>query len=371
MTMLELDELARRFDEHHTEVKGFFAESEKGLKGVNARLGDIEQKMVRRHGAPGGGDGREAKSLGAALVEHPEFARVSALASTRGKITLELKTITSIVGSGAALVAPDFRPDPVLTQRRRLFVRDLVAPGATVGNAVFYPRQTLRSLNSSVVSEGTRKPESNIGFDIETAPVRTLAHFTKTSRQILDDAPVLQSTVDSELRYGLGLNEEAEMIFGDGTGQHILGVVPQSTAYETSRNVGGDTKFDTVAHAIAQSEVALLPATGIVMNTNDLEGLKVVKDTLGRYIASGGPFGPMITSLWGRPVVGTLAMPVNQFLVGAFLDGATIYDRQGVTVLISTENEDDFVNNKVTILCEERLAFAVRRPQAFIYGVFP
>jgi HK97 family phage major capsid protein len=371
MTMLELDELARRFDEHHTEVKGFFADSEKGLKGVNARLGDIEQKMARRraHGS-GVGDG-EAKTLGAALVEHPEFANVATLANSRGKITLELKNIiTSAAAVGGALVAPDFRPDPVLIQRRRLFVRDLVAPGSTIGNAVTYPRQSVRTLAAAVVSEGVRKPESTITFDIQTAPVRTIAHWTKTSRQILDDAPQLQSTVDSELRYGLSLAEESELLFADGSGVHILGVVPQATAYETGRNVGGDTRFDTLAHALAQSAVALLPATGIVMNLDDLEALKIVKDDLHRYIG-GGPFGPPITSIWGRPVVGTPVMSAGHFLTGAFLDGAQIFDRQGANVLISTENEADFVENKATILCEERLAFTVRRPQAFIYGQFP
>jgi HK97 family phage major capsid protein len=129
----------------------------------------------------------------------------------------------------------------------------------------------VRDLNAGVVSEGVRKPQSAITFDIETAPVRTIAHWTKTSRQILDDAPQLQSTVDSELRYGLSLAEEQEILFGDGTGQHILGVVAQATAYDTGRNVLNDTRFDTLAHGIAQSEVALLPATGIIMNINDLE----------------------------------------------------------------------------------------------------
>jgi HK97 family phage major capsid protein len=375
MKMLELDELARRFDEHHTEVKGFFAESEKGLKGVNARLGDIEQKMARRGGNGSRGGGQPAGSLGAELIAHPDFAQVKALANSRGKVTLELKTvtITSDAGVGGALVAPDFRPDPVLIQRRRLFVRDLVAPGSTVGNAVTYPRQTVRDLNASVVSEGVRKPQSSITFDIETAPVRTIAHWTKTSRQILDDAPQLQSTVDSELRYGLSLAEEQELLWGDGTGVHVLGVVPQSTAYDTSRNgtFTLETKFDTLAHALAQSEVALLPATGIVMNLDDLNMLKGVKNTIGNYIADGGPFGPPISSIWGRPVVGTTVMPVGNFLVGAFLDGAQIFDRQGASVLVSTENEDDFVTNKATLLCEERLAFTVRRPQAFIYGTFP
>jgi HK97 family phage major capsid protein len=121
---------------------------------------------------------------------------------------------------------------------------------------------------------------------------------------------------------------------------------------------------------LAQSEVALLPATGIVLNNNDLEGLKVIKDADGRYIG-GGPFGPPIRSIWGRPVVGTPQMDPGDFLVGAFRDGAQLYDRETVQVLISSENEDDFTRNLLTILVEERLAFAVKRPQAFIYGVFP
>ena len=41
------------------------------------------------------------------------------------------------------------------------------------------------------------------------------------------------------------------------------------------------------------------------------------------------------------------------------------------TLIISTENEDDFVRNLATFLVEERCALTVRRPQAFIYGAFP
>jgi HK97 family phage major capsid protein len=366
--------LIQEFKSSHTATMERFDKTEKDVKGIAAHINDIEQKLARRRGNGSGGAGEQAGSLGAELIAHPDFAQIKALANSRGKVTLELKTVTvlsSAVGSGAALVAPDFRLDPVLIQRRRLFVRDLVAPGSTIGNAITYPRQSLRSMAASVVSEGVLKPESNITFDIQTAPVRTIAHWTKTSRQILDDAPQLQSTVDSELRYGLSLAEEQEMLFGDGSGVHILGVVPQSTAYETGRDIGGDTKFDTIAHALAQSAVALLPSTGVVMNIDDLEALKVIKNTLGSYIAEGGPFGPPITSIWGRPVVGTPVMTQGHFLVGAFLDGAQIFDRQGASVLISTENENDFITNLATILCEERLAFTVKRPQAFIYGAFP
>ncbi len=37
---------------------------------------------------------------------------------------------------------------------------------------------------------------------------------------------------------------------------------------------------------------------------------------------------------------------------------------------ISTENADDFEKNMISIRCEERLALAVKRPEAFVYGSF-
>jgi HK97 family phage major capsid protein len=61
-------------------------------------------------------------------------------------------------------------------------------------------------------------------------------------------------------------------------------------------------------------------------------------------------------------------MQVSHFLTGAFRLGAQIFDRMSMEVLLSTENEDDFVRNMITIRAEERLALAVYRPQAFIYG---
>lgn len=61
-------------------------------------------------------------------------------------------------------------------------------------------------------------------------------------------------------------------------------------------------------------------------------------------------------------------MGTGKFLTGAFNLGAQIFDRQQAAIAVATENEDDFVRNLVTILCEERLALAVYRPEAFIYG---
>jgi HK97 family phage major capsid protein len=59
-------------------------------------------------------------------------------------------------------------------------------------------------------------------------------------------------------------------------------------------------------------------------------------------------------------------MTVDTALVGAFSLGAQIFDREDANVVISTENQDDFIKNMITVRAEQRLALAVYRPEAFI-----
>ena len=54
--------------------------------------------------------------------------------------------------------------------------------------------------------------------------------------------------------------------------------------------------------------------------------------------------------------------------MGDFAMGATIYDRQQKSVYTSDSHADLFVRNGVAILAEERLAFAIERPNAFVKG---
>lgn len=60
----------------------------------------------------------------------------------------------------------------------------------------------------------------------------------------------------------------------------------------------------------------------------------------------------------------------GKFLTGAFNAAAQLFDREDANVVISTENADDFEKNMISIRCEERLALAVKRPEAFVYGSF-
>ncbi|MET4214377.1 phage major capsid protein [Bradyrhizobium sp. LA2.1] len=363
-----LGELRTQLDRITGDVSGRVDAASRRLEDLETRNRDIEQLLAdgARGGRFGGGSN---ESPGEIFIRSEAFKSFGGSAG-RGNISAVVQAITSASTSAGGMIAPDRRGEIVGLPKRRLTIRGLIAPGTTNSNNVNYVRQTTRTNNAAVVTEGAQKPESGLAWTEADAPVRTIAHWVPVSRQAMDDAPMLQSTIDGELRYGLSVKEEEELLLGSGAGQHIYGIIPQATAYETGRNGTGDTAFDTLAHAIAQSEVALLPATGIVMNNNDLESLKIIKDGDDRYIG-GGPFGPPITTIWGRPAVGTPAMAAGEFLVGAFLDGAQIFDRLDAEVLVSSEDRDNFIKNMLTVRAEERLAMAVKRPAAFVHGAFP
>lgn len=283
---------------------------------------------------------------------------------------MKANTLTSGVGVGGSLIAPDVRTDPTLLPRRRPSVRSLLAPGNTTSNVVFYPRQTARTNNFSVVSEGALKPQSDIQFEQKQAPVTTIASWVIASRQLFDDAPAMQSTVDGELRYMLDFAEEVELLTGDGTGVHLSGLTPNSTPFVRPFTAALEQNADVLIEAIAQAEASLLPATGLVLNPIDYMKMLALKDSQGRYL-SNGPFGPAQPRLlWDLPVAPTMAMTAGHFLVGSFAVAAQVYDRMDAIVAVSSEDADNFRKNLITVLAEKRLAMAVKVPAALIYGAF-
>ncbi len=181
------------------------------------------------------------------------------------------------------------------------------------------------------------------------------------TRQVMDDAPALSSLVDAELGYMIKLQEEAQLISGDGTGQNILGLIPQATAYSAPFVITGETPIDRIALAMLQAELALLPASGIVVHPTDWTKMRMVKNANGEYIL-GSPTKSGPPTLWGLPVVSTPAITAGSFLVGAFDTAAQIFDRMELEILLSTEHGNNFTNNEVTVRAEERLAMAVKRP---------
>ena len=342
-------------------------------KAANARLDDVEQKIVNFRGAEGGA---ETKSIGEMFVESDTVKRLLADGSSfRGKASFEAKAIltslsTDAAGSVGDAIANTRLPGILPLAQRRMTVRDLLSQGRMDGNTLEYVKETGFTNSAGMVAEGAAKPASDIKLDLVTTSAKVIAHYMKASRQVMDDVSQLMSIINNRLLYGLAYKEESQLLNGDGTGQNLNGIITQATAYVAPFDPAGtETGIDLIRLAALQAYLAEYPASGIVMHPSDWARIELLKDTQGRYII-GNPQGTIAPTLWGLPIVATQAITVDKFLVGAFQMGAQVFDRWAARVEVATENEDDFIKNLVTVLAEERLALAVYRPEAFIYGDF-
>lgn len=338
------------------------------LESLETKSTDIEQRMASRRG--GGGDG-SVKSLGQMVGASDDLKNFVAVSGAKGSVRVVVKNaITSATGSAGALIVPERDTEIVGMPKRQMTIRQLLSVGPTTSNSIEYARMVTRTNNAAATAETAQKPESNYVWEQDDAPVRTIAHWVPVSRQAMDDIPQLESEIDGELRYGLDLVEEAELLKGDGTGQHLHGLVPQATAYANPGvTVVNPTKIDILRLAILQASLAEYPADGIVLHPTDWADIELTKDGENRYIFANviqlaGP------QLWGRPVIGTQAMDLDEFLVGAFRTAAKIWDRMDIEVLISSEDRDNFIKNMLTVRAEKRLALAVKRPGALVTGDF-
>lgn len=333
---------------------------------------ELAQKMVRG----GGGGGEAAQTWGNAFIESKsaDFEHLR-----RGKTTIGLDlatktTITSAAGSGNDLIVPERDQLLGLPQRRRT-VRALMSTVRVSSNAVEYPRQTTRPAGAAAqTAEGAAIAESAMAFDLATAYIRTIAHWIPASMQVLDDAPMLSDLIDTELRYGLAIKEEEQLLFGSGTGQNLTGLVTAATGFDTTTlttlGLGSTpTRLDRLGAAIYQAALSEVPPDGIVMHPADWwAAAQLSKDAAGGYILA-NPAAQLTPTLWGLPVVVTQAMTVGRFLVGAF-KAQTLYDRMDPRVEVSTEHADFFTRLLVAIRAVQRIGTAVKRPTALVSGTF-
>lgn len=337
--------------------------------GLQDRLNDVEQKLSRRTGA----EEEAQKSIGEQFTNGDDFKGLAE--KGRGIARMRLKAVTSITSSttgtgGVGVGIQPARVPGIITGPERPFtIRDLIMPGRTSSNAIEYVRESGFQNMAAPVAETTAKPQSDLSFELITTTVKTLAHWFRASKQVLADIPLLQSYIDGRAIYGLKYVEENQILAGDGTGQNLLGLIPQATAFNNALRKTGDTKIDTLRRAILQVRIAEYRASAIALNPVDWADMELAKDSTGSYIWVNVQDGGQ-PRMWRLPVIDTNAVPVGGFLVGAFNIAAQVFDREDANVEVSTEDADNFTKNMVTIRAEERLALAVYRPQSFVYGPF-
>ena len=330
------------------------------------------------------------KSLGEQFLDSATFAdmRASEFRNLGGSVAMEGKDVFSAMGGNVSIPALG-SAQQLPWQNRTLRpgrVRDLFPHETTTAAVLYGIRETGFTNNAAFVAErraanGTSapvgdatdvyglKPKSNVSIETITYPISTLAHLMDVHKNVLADEPRLRGMLDRDMVDGVKMVEDEAILYGNGTGENLRGII-NTTGVQTYLQVSPDKKSAAIRRAATRAMLAYFQPTGIVLHPYDWEDIELEEDGHGAYRIAVSVTTGAETRLWRMSVVETPAILQDKFLLGSFGQGARIYDREQVSVTVSTENRDNYERNVVTLRCEERLGLEVPRPESFVYGTF-
>lgn len=363
-------QIKAQLDRIHNEVRDHGKE-------IADRVSSLEQIVAQgghSHDAQGRMDSIGAQAV-ALLAEDPIF-QANADAAQRGlrasqfssRVNVEggiRATITNVdvgqVGDTSVAGVRDRRGDLVLAPEQRLRLLDVLPSRRAQSDEVEFIQITATGDAGEQLKEGDLKAEVEASGTLATSKIATVAAFTKASRQILSDQSALQAAVDRILRYKVRSKLEGLLVNGDGTTSKINGLLNQAA---TLTPTIGTTPADIVGEALMRQADAGYAPNVVLLSPEDWFKIQITKNTEDEYIF-GSPTNPVPPALWNTQIVVTPSIAVDTAMV---LDTSftTLLDRWQTSVMVATENSDDFVRNLVTILAEVRAGLEVADQNAIV-----
>jgi HK97 family phage major capsid protein len=307
-----------------------------------------------------------------------------ALASMKNTNTKEnLRMVSKAVGNmmvssnvAAGVIQAEREAGITRVVRRNPFILSLVNIGSINSNLWEWVQQANPEGDAAMTAEGAKKAQVDFDLVLASAQVRKVTAFIKVSKEMLDDVDLIESEIDQELTELINLKIDAQVLSGDGTGQNLVGILGNATAFApgtfatgAANQVTTPTKQDVLRVAINQIDIAEFSPNYIVMHPSDVASMDLQKATDGHYILP--PFSTSANTLIkGIPVVSNTGVTEGTYLVGDFTKSGVRF-REGLTFDVGYEN-DDFTKNFVTILAEARLVHRVKSNYypAFVTGTF-
>ena len=295
------------------------------------------------------------------------------LAMSRDELLASYETGSVYNRSTMAAAGDVSVPDPARTRwygavpelARPLTLLDLIPTAPMDAGSFDYTPVTGNLDTAAEIAEAVPKPTADVTLGDATAKAQTVAHYHKIPKPQLADVPGLQTVLTNRLVYGVNRRVESQLLSGDGTGVNLLGVLHLSGVGAPASGVGDTVNSDLVLNAKTSVTNSGGVANGIVMNPNDVsKSLKVKASGSGERLDSDGAFGAVPTSMWGLRLVENVACPAGKAIVADWSIAVTLFVREGVHVIVSDADQDDFTRNRLTLLGEGRFAVAWWQPTA-------
>lgn len=374
--MAGLDKIGERLTNLETDRVSAKAFAEKAQE-LGAKQADLARELLeirqKNEAVPAKA---EAKSVGDSFVADKAYTDFvsGAATSARAVITLDkgsnsTPTTVGTSGPAATSLAPSFYAGVFGTPNVPQKIEPLIPHIAVTTDSVDYVT-VADTIGAAGVAEAEKIPESKFTPTLAKANVVNVAHYTKITKQLADDAPALAAYINTKMLYGLQTKVEDQIVNGNGTAPQLKGLLATGSFTDASAQLtGAKNLFDLLLLLQGLAETAAYEPEALVLNPMTWAQLAMEKDSQGRYLL-GGPGLAANKSVWGIPVVTSSAVPAGKFIFGNFTQTVTIYDRQQVAVEMTGTNEDDFTHYLYTIRASRRLALAVEVPAGIFAGDF-
>lgn len=314
----------------------------------------------------------EAKTLGEYAAKNLDLSAIRSGASKSAGTQFGFKTYTDAQTSQQII---QYDQNVVDTAIRDLAIRALFGAERISGNALKYFILGAREDNSApapgAVNEAAAKPQFHIVTSSATVTLQKIAGWFYETDELLEDNAFLKSALDARGLFELDARINAYLLT---TLLSTSGV--GSATYAHNGTVSADDVFKAIMKVKNDSG---MNADAIIINPTDYQRIRLLKDgtggTIGQYYGGGyfyAPYGNGQVSqqpgLWGLNTVVTPDITAGTVLVGAFKQGASVITKngEGARIEVVTGDHDDAIYNRVTVVVEERLGLAVRRPAGFV-----
>jgi HK97 family phage major capsid protein len=281
----------------------------------------------------------------------------------------------ALVAGGAVTAPPAFDPSVHALGTPGRFVRSAIPNGDPADGTTFtYLAQTTRTVNAAPVDPGGVKPTSVFTVTRVDDTFRTIAHLSEAiNRADLDDSAALRQFLESELRLGLLLEVDAQILHGDSTGT--------PAGYSGLANLSGvqDQPFVTDVLTTARKAITLVEVNGlatpsaILLHPNDWEVFELSKSTGGseEFHLPTAPVNRAAATIWGVAVISSVSVVQGTGWVGDFARQSRYREREQTRVDWSEATYDageaatDFERNLIRFRAESRGGIEWFRPAAF------
>lgn len=359
--------------EAHEETKNLVEGIEESIKMQKERLDELEKVQNRIDG-----NTTRKKTFKDSLEKSFEEKKEDLQAMANGKVknlSIDVKagdmttgnTFTGEVIEADRLAGVHFDPD------RPSHIRQFIPQVPTTSDTIRYVQETAYDDGTAGQVEGAAKGQSDFDLEAKTADVKTRAAYLRLSRQMLNDASFLTGYINQRAPKKLFLDEDNQILYGDGTGENIEGISQVAQSYSLVLDSGTVVhKLDVLANAIAQARTqnGEYMANLVLINPIDWYNIAFAKDSDNRYLTPEAAYGASPLQVAGVRIVPNTAVQDDEFFVGDFNMGATLAMREGVTIGFFEQDQDNVITNQVTVRIEERYALPIHNPNAFVHDRF-